>query len=81
MIIGNEPINPLDYDLYGYKNSRSSGLTIRQYYAGLAMQGLLASFTEKAANGMWGAESKETAEASVRLADALIAALNATPNQ
>lgn len=55
------------------------GLTKREYFAAMAMQGLLASFTQKSAIGAWNNETKETAEASVNFADALINALNETP--
>jgi hypothetical protein len=46
------------------------GITIREYYAGLAMQGFLG-------NSRLQADYKKTAEACVQMADALIAALNA----
>jgi len=49
------------------------GLTIRQYYAGLAMQGLLAAHPEENAFNY-----EQTAISSVDFADALIAALNKT---
>ena len=34
-------------------NFHSYGLTKREYFAAMAMQGLFASLTEKAANGRW----------------------------
>lgn len=45
----------------------NEGITLRQYYAGLAMQGLLAS-------SKWGSPD-ELGETSVNIADALIAEL------
>ena len=52
------------------------GLTKREHFAGLAMQGLLSSFTENAAMGLWTTEIEELASTSVQLADALLLALN-----
>lgn len=49
------------------------GLTKREYFAGLALQGLLASMTES----NWNTEEKTLAEFSVRLADALLKQLEA----
>lgn len=54
-----------------------SGITMRQYFAAKAMQGLLSSMTEKSANGRWGEELSEIAKASVELADELLKALEA----
>jgi allophanate hydrolase subunit 1 len=54
---------------------------LRTYFAAMAMQGLLASFTEKAANGNWGNDLKEVAEVSALSADALINALNQTNHE
>lgn len=59
---------------------QKNSLTKREYLASMAMQGLLSSFTEKASIGAWGTELEETAEASVRAADALINALNQQQN-
>lgn len=47
-------------------------MTIRQHYAGLAMQGIIAGFPRSAT------EPDRCAAFAVRLADHLIAALNAT---
>lgn len=55
-----------------YPNQHELGLSKREYFAGLAMQGLLSSFTEKGASGMWGTESEETASAAIRFADELL---------
>lgn len=48
------------------------GLTKREYFAAMALQGLIASFTEKAAIGSWGTEIPETVKAAVEYADALL---------
>lgn len=52
------------------------GLTKREYFAAKAMQGLLASFTEKSAIGGWQTELDEVARTSVDLADELLKALD-----
>lgn len=59
---GKEPINPIDYDRsYSY-----NGLTKREYFAGLAMQGLLAN------EAFQRLDSKQIAEHSIRRADELL---------
>lgn len=55
-----------------YGQSQSAGLTKREYFAGLALQGLIASFTEKAAIGSWGTEIPEAVNVAVKYADALL---------
>ncbi len=45
---------------------------LRAYFAGLAMQGLLASMSEKAANGNWGSEQDILAKKSIEIADELL---------
>lgn len=62
-------VNPETGTLY-------DGLTKREYFAGLAMQGLISSFTEKASIGMWGSEMEQTTECAVRYADALLLELS-----
>lgn len=69
------PVHPLHPENSVLAKSRN-GITIREYLAGLAMQGLLASFTEKAARGLWTTEIEEIASTSVQMADALLLALN-----
>lgn len=62
--------------LQGSSNSASNSLTKREHYAGLAMQGLLASPHFIDPDGLWtGNGAQPTAEAAVLLADALIAEL------
>ena len=56
-----QPINPIVQDEYIAQGERillcsQEGLTKREYFAGLAMQGLLSSFTHNAANGFYGTE-------------------------
>jgi len=52
------------------------GMTIREWYAGLAMQGMLASYTDP---NMSFPEREAAAKTAVEFADALIAELNKTP--
>jgi len=70
-ITGNEPINSFSYKEV---DKVSHGLTIRQYYAGLAMQGLINSpnmFDNKSRH-----TSSEISTMAVIFADALIIELN-----
>jgi hypothetical protein len=72
-IKGDEPAMPTKItqeNKAGSFEKNFPGLTIRQHYAGLAMQGLLAAVDQK------DFESTELVTASVRIADELIAALN-----
>ena len=48
------------------------GLTKREYFAGLAMQGLISSFTEKASCGRWGTEMELTIKCAIDYADELL---------
>lgn len=48
------------------------GLTKREYFAAMAMQGLLSSFTVKASIGNWMSESSDVAAFSLHLADELL---------
>ena len=48
------------------------GLTKREYYAGLALQGLISSFTEKASYGGWGTEMEATIKCAIDYADELL---------
>lgn len=52
-------------------NNYESGMTLREHYAGLAMQGLLASQSET-----YGASKESTARIAVEHADALLTELN-----
>lgn len=65
-------VSPISMD----NHPDARGLTKREYFAAMAMQGLLASFTEKAAIGAWGSELDLVAKTSTELSDALINALN-----
>lgn len=79
MTNANDPINTVVEHTDGSTMRLSCteiGLTKRECFAAIALQGLLASFTQKSAIGAWNNETKETAEASVNFADALINALN-----
>lgn len=54
------------------KERQYSGLTKREYFAGLAMQGLISTFTEKASYGGLGTEIEETIECAIYYADELL---------
>lgn len=70
----NEPINPIRGKMQG--ESDYKGLTKREYFAGLAMQGLLSQHTELAANGgsteHFVGMQEDIAKEAVHLADALL---------
>ena len=75
-----KPINPStsikisDTEFFEYnlpnKERQYSGLTKREYFAGLAMQGLMSSFTENAENGFYG--TKEVVSTAIEYADELL---------
>ena len=77
-----KPINPLKGadDIFFNEKEESYikevkpliGLTKREHYAGLAMQGLILSFTEKAAIGRWGTEMEATIKCAIDYADELL---------
>ena len=56
----------------GYGLTEFHGLTKREYFAGLAMQGLISSFTEKGSYGGWGTEMEATIKCSIDYADELL---------
>lgn len=81
-IIGNEPAFPMVNEL---GMVHAPGLTIRQYFAGLAMNGMLAN-SDLLRHGSKKHSSDKTifpsyAEDAVKMADALIAELNKTQPQ
>ena len=69
-----QKINETEFFEYNLPNKEKqySGLSKREYFAGLAMQGLISSFTEKASNGRWGTEIKETIKCAIDYADELL---------
>ena len=75
-ITGNEPANPAsDHNhLFSEKQPFGTGLTIRQQFAMVAMQGLIAGCDVNAG----GFDAEWTAKASINAADKLIAELNRT---
>ena len=76
MITGNEPAMSLDYDLVDTsRRGMALGLTIRQHFAAMAMQGILASCEPE--RGPFIAPDW-LSQQSVLYADALIAELNKT---
>jgi hypothetical protein len=66
-----QPIYPIEIKGIDFE-FKALGLTKREYFAAVAMQGLLSSFTEKAANGAWGSEVKETVQVALSYADTLL---------
>jgi hypothetical protein len=72
---GKQPITPINYDA-AYN---SEGLTKREYFAGLAMQGILASNTEGLAHGY--IDMSGIIQSAVRASDALLAELEKTKQQ
>ena len=78
-VTGNEPINPI-FGESGYcstldviNDNDAKGLTLRQYYAGLAMQSLCHQFdTSKKLDDAF----EVAAKWSLKIADALIKELN-----
>ena len=57
--------------------TQPSNLTKREYFAGLAMQGLVSDATNAESNG-YEVNAERTAEDAVAIADALLQRLNAT---
>ena len=80
-INADKPINPVLIQSPSLQNETSLGLTKREYFAGLAMQGLMSSFTENAANGFYG--TKEVVSTAIEYADELLKQLETsnTKNQ
>jgi hypothetical protein len=62
----------------GFRSNPQTGLTKREYFAGLAMQGLMTSQNQE---GEWRHDIKSCAEISVQIADALLAELEKTKNK
>ena len=72
-----KPINPItrsyqEENDFVNKWTPLIGLTKREYFAGLAMQGLISSFTEKASYGGWGTEMEATIKCAIDYADELL---------
>ncbi len=69
-----KPTYPLEFKKEGSYNTEgwSNGLTKREYFAGLAMQGLISTFTEKASYGGLGTEIEETIKCAIYYADELL---------
>ena len=75
-----KPINAVLTQSSSLQNETSLGLTKREYFAGLAMQGILSSQTEMRSNGfsLTKEEIKYICEESVLLADGLLKQLETT---
>lgn len=84
---GKQPISPTMYTKFGdgeddyqpLKDGQKTGwevkfggLTKREYFAVLALQGLISSFTEKASYGGWGTEMEATIKCAIDYADELL---------
>ena len=67
-----KPINPVLTQSPSLQNETSLGLSKREYFAGLAMQGLISSFTKKASYGEWGTEMEATIKCAIDYADELL---------
>ena len=73
------PIKRID-DLYYNEQDESFikqvkpliGLTKREHFSVLALQGLISSFTEKASYGGWGTEMEATVKCAIDYADELL---------
>jgi hypothetical protein len=76
---GNDAAFPGEKNIrYGQPNDCNEGLTKREYFAGLAMQGILAGqYSTGAAD--WNAGCDTLAGWSVDIADALLAELEKSP--
>lgn len=71
------PTKPHDTAFPCHEDLYDAGMSIREYFAAKAMQGILTTQTKAAIDsGMWLADESIAAK-SVRMADALIKALNA----
>ena len=70
------PFNEIDWNRSSSEvttyYSQESGLTKREYFAGLALQGLISSLTEKASYGGWGTEMEATIKCAIDYADELL---------
>ena len=77
-----KPINPLKRANNAFYDEQDEpfinrvkpliGLTKREFFAGLAMQGLISTFTEKASYGGLGTEIEKTIEYAIYYADELL---------
>lgn len=66
------PAFPTDFDMSTFKNA-NQGMSLRAYFAGLAMQGMLAGRKCELAD----VNLADMTESATKIADALIAALEA----
>lgn len=67
---------PLDYDVDGFKESKQSGLTKREYFAGLVMQGIIASSN----NRQEYSEIEKITKLSLKYSDELLKQLESNEN-
>ena len=68
---GDKPINPVLTQSPSLQNDTSLGLTKREHYAGLAMQGLLA-LPDKGTFGSFDEAIERICEVSIKFADELL---------
>ena len=77
MITGNEPAYPITNALTADGFEKARGLTIRQHFAAMAMQGIVQSFElDFESTDIKGGFYSTVAEQSVKMADALLNELN-----
>jgi len=72
MITGNEPINAI----VSLNATDCPGLTIRQYYVGLAIQGICVANLKEIWGGVYTPAPEYISQFAVQFADALISELN-----
>ena len=73
---GKKPAFPLGQaENFRWSDGTDMGISKREYFAGLAMQGLMTSQNQE---GEWRHDIKTCAEISVKMADALLAELDKT---
>lgn len=82
-INANDPINRIDYnyhDEYGrlHREKDNIGLTKREYFAAMAMQGLLAGNYKEIASNVGIPAKTKVLQYAIQYADALITELNTT---
>lgn len=74
---GDLPASPICYDarmMAAYSKGEAMGLSKREHFAALAMQGILANSTERIHDGMFGF----VASSAVKQADAILSQLERT---
>lgn len=74
---GDEPANPIYLESgLKYNSHIESGLTKREYFAAMAMQGLIISQGEKNIVNNWGVDGERISENAVHIANELLKQLD-----